>query len=155
MPQLTKGGKFVFGLCIIKPDFRIQLPQQTISEYELTRDDKVFLFTGSKITGGFCVTSKALLEPSKLSHILTDCPQLSGYELEPCEFIRYKGRGYCWANLDTCGAVHLTREALSYLDLFTHNELLCIRSSNIAFTMGAKGPLLDKALCFQGKIEHY
>ena len=28
--------------------------------------------------------------------------------------------------------------------------LLCIRSSDIAFTMGAKGPLLEKAAHFDG-----
>lgn len=35
-------------------------------------DGKVYLFTGSKVTGGFCVTRKGLLEPSKSGHILTD-----------------------------------------------------------------------------------
>jgi len=34
-------------------------------------------------------------------------------------------------------------------------ELLSIRSSDIAFSMGAKGPLLKKAYCFQGRIERY
>ncbi len=34
-------------------------------------------------------------------------------------------------------------------------ELLSIRSSNIAFTMGAKGPLLEKAENYDGKITIY
>jgi len=34
-------------------------------------------------------------------------------------------------------------------------ELLSIRSSDIAFTMGAKGPLLEKAHSFHGEIERY
>ena len=34
-------------------------------------------------------------------------------------------------------------------------ELLSIRSSDIAFTMGAKGPLLEKAHNFQGSIKKY
>lgn len=34
-------------------------------------------------------------------------------------------------------------------------ELLSIRSSDIAFTMGAKGPLLEKARNFQGDIAKY
>jgi len=34
-------------------------------------------------------------------------------------------------------------------------ELLSIRSSDIAFTMGAKGPLLEKAYNFHGEIERY
>ena len=31
-------------------------------------------------------------------------------------------------------------------------RLLCIRSSDIAFTLGAKGPLLENAAHFDGKI---
>ena len=34
-------------------------------------------------------------------------------------------------------------------------ELLSIRSSNIAFTMGAKGPLLEKAENYDGEIAVY
>lgn len=37
-----------------------------------TAEGKVYLFTGSKVTGGFCVTRRGLLKPSKLGHILTD-----------------------------------------------------------------------------------
>lgn len=54
-------------------------------------------WTGSRSTGGFCVTSPGLLAGSKLAHILTDCPGLAGDELGEGEFIRYKGRGYAWA----------------------------------------------------------
>ena len=55
MPQLNKGGKFVFGLSVIHPDLTIHIPPQTLLEYDATRDGKVIIFTGSKITGGFCV----------------------------------------------------------------------------------------------------
>ena len=41
------------------------------------------------------------------------------------------------------------------LNLDIGNELLCIRSSDIAFTMGAKGPLLEKAHNYNGNIERY
>lgn len=34
-------------------------------------------------------------------------------------------------------------------------ELLSIRSSDIAFTMGAKGPLLERAYAYPGGIERY
>lgn len=41
------------------------------------------------------------------------------------------------------------------INLDIGNELLCIRSSDIAFTMGAKGPLLEKAHNYNGNIERY
>ena len=34
-------------------------------------------------------------------------------------------------------------------------ELLCIRSSDIAFTLGAKGPLLERAERYEGVIETF
>lgn len=72
MPQLNKGGKFIFGKSLIRDDLTIHLPTQVLTEYHTTIEGKVYLFTGSKVTGGFCVTRKGLLEPSKLGHILTD-----------------------------------------------------------------------------------
>lgn len=44
---------------------------------------------------------------------------------------------------------------LEVLELQSGMELLSIRSSDIAFTMGAKGSLLEKAHNFHGEIERY
>ena len=63
MPQLNKGGKFVFGLSVINPDLTIHIPPQALLEYDALRDGKVIIFTGSKITGGFCVTTRAFNSP--------------------------------------------------------------------------------------------
>ena len=95
MPQMNKGGKFIFGKSLIREDGTIQLPAQAIDEYAITADGKVYLFTGSKSTGGFCVTRKGLLAPSKLGHILTDTPQLQNYTTRQGEFISYKGECVC------------------------------------------------------------
>lgn len=50
------------------------------------------------------------------------------------------------------GAVRLTGEMLAFLHLTPGMRLLSIRSSDIAFTMGAKGSLLERAAGFDGKI---
>ena len=44
MPQLNKGGKFVFGLSVIRPDLTIHIPPQALLEYDATRDGKVIIF---------------------------------------------------------------------------------------------------------------
>ena len=152
MPQLNKGGKFVFGLSVIRPDLTIHIPPQALLEYGATRDGKVIIFTGSKITGGFCVTTYSLLSNSKLKHILEDCPALRDCLLSEGEFIQYKGRKYAWLDIDKNGVIKLPHSTLAVLDLQSGMELLAIRSSDIAFTMGAKGPLLQKAHNFQGSI---
>ena len=71
------------------------------------------------------------------------------------EVIQYKGRKYAWLGIDKSGVIKMPQSALSVLNLQSGMKLLSIRSSDIAFTMGAKGPLLEKAHNFQGEIERY
>ena len=155
MPQMNKGGKFIFGKSLIRDDLTIYLPTQAIREYNATIEGRVYLFTGSKVTGGFCVTRKGLLQPSKLGHILTDNPILKNYQNLEGEFIKYKGRAYCWINISENGMIQLNQAMMKFLNLEIGMELLSIRSSDIAFTMGAKGPLLEKAKNYEGEIKCY
>lgn len=153
MPQMNKGGKYIFGKSLIRDDGKIKLPPMAVSEYDIGAEGRVYLFTGSKSTGGFCVTRRGLLEPSKLGHILTENPSLLTYSAHEGEFIQYKGRAYCWTSVSPSGEIVLTSEMLTLLQLSPGMVLLSIRSSDIAFTMGAKGPLLEKEKLFNGEIE--
>lgn len=155
MPQMNKGGKFIFGKSLIRDDFTIHIPTQALTEYNAATEGKVYLFTGSKVTGGFCVTRKGLLEPSKLGHILTDNPTLQNYQTTEGEFIPYKGRSYCWVNISEDGVISLNQQILDFLNLKIGMALLSIRSSDIAFTMGAAGPLLERADSYEGEIPLY
>ena len=152
MPQMNKGGKFIFGRSLIRDNGAVQLPPQAVREYNITTEGRVYLFTGSKITGGFCVTRRGLLEPSRLGHILRDTPQLLHYTAAPGEWIAYKGRSYCWLPVSPSGELQLPEESLRLLSLSPGMHLLSIRSSDIAFTMGAKGPLLERAEQYDGEI---
>ncbi len=155
MPQMNKSGKFIFGKSLIRDDLTIHLPTQALTEYNATAERKVYLFTGSKVTGGFCVTRKGLLEPSKLGHILTDNPALQNYQTAEGEFVKYKGRSYCWVNISENGVIQLNQKILDFLNLKIGMKLLSIRSSDIAFTMGAIGPLLERADNYEGEIPLY
>ncbi len=155
MPQMNKGGKFIFGKSIIRSDGNIQFPAQAINEYNIVDEGKVYLLTGSKVTGGFCITRKGLLLPSKLGHVLNDIPELLNYTSKSGEFIKYKGRFYTWRDISEAGQINLTREMMVFLSMKPGMQLLSIRSSNIAFTMGAQGPLLEKAKIYKGVIPLY
>ncbi len=89
------------------------------------------MFTGSKSTGGFCVTRKGLLEPSKLGHILYDNPELKDYSVSQGSFIKYKGHSYAWIEISTDGKIVLNDEMISFLKLDIGMKLLSIRSSDI------------------------
>ena len=99
-------GKFVFGRSVLQENGSLRLPPQAVEEYRITEEGQVILFTGSKSTGGFCVTRRGLLLPSKLGHILTDCSGLGDGSLPPARLLAYKGRSYCWLpHLSRGGAV--------------------------------------------------
>ena len=136
MPQLNKGGKYVFGLSAISNRREILFPAETLEQYPVQKEGRIIIFTGSKITGGFCVTSKQLLGQSKLKHILDDCPALSQYTIDEGEFVRYKGRGYTWLHISQNGVVRLPENTMRYLNLSCGDILMSIKSSDIAFTMG-------------------
>ena len=57
MPQMNKGGKFIFGKSLIRDDLTIHLPTQALTEYNATAEGKIYLFTGSKVTGCLLYTS--------------------------------------------------------------------------------------------------
>ena len=152
MPQMNKGGKFIFGESVIQRDWRVQLPPQAVEEYRIAGEGKAYLFTGSRVTGGVCVTRQGLLLSSKLGHILTETPELLRYEVPAGTFLSYKGRAYCWTEILETGAIRLTEEMMAFLHLQPGMRLLSIRSSDIAITMGAKRPLLEKAERFNGEI---
>ena len=46
----------------------------------------------------------------------------------------------------------LSESMMDFLEISPGDELLSIRSSDIAFTMGAKGPLLERERNFAGNI---
>lgn len=155
MPQLNRGGKFIYGKSLLREDLTLQLPTQAVTEYSATIERKAYLFTSSKSTGGFCFTRRGLLEPSKLGHILTDNPTLRDYQMEEGKFLPYKGRSYCWIGVSEQGVLEFNQEMMEFLKLKVGMELLCIRSSNIAFTMGVKGPLIERADHYEGEIQVY
>ena len=108
MPQLNKGGKYVFGWSVIGAEGTIHFPTMALSEYNLTSEPEIIIFTGSKITGGFCVTNQRMLASSKLKHIIDDLPGLTGeHSGSAGQFIPYKGRSYAWLPLSKEGTVQL------------------------------------------------
>jgi hypothetical protein len=155
MPQIGKGGKFVFGWSLIKADYSVKLPDMAVDEYKISSEGKVFLISGSKATGGFCVSRKKLLEGAMIAGVLKDNPLLGNFQTREGEFIKYKGRLYCWLGITDAGILKLNDEILKTLSIKKGDRLLSVRGSNIAFVMGVKGPLIEKAHNHAGEIQSY
>lgn len=145
LPPENRIEKYIFGKSLVRSDLTVHLPPQAVEEYRMASEGRVYLFTGSRSTGGFCVTRKGLLLPSDLRNILNDNPDLRDYVLPEGMFVACQGRSYCWSNISKTGVLTLTREMFRLLEIQPGMELLCIRSSDLAFTMGVRGPLLETA----------
>lgn len=48
MPQLNKGGKFVFGLSVIHENRSVQIPPQAINEYRLSNEIKLLFLQAAR-----------------------------------------------------------------------------------------------------------
>lgn len=103
MPQLNKGGKFVFGKSRVREDGSLFIPEQAVEEYGAGQEERVYIFTGAKATGGFCVTRRGLL--------LRETPELDAYALTP-----YKGRRYGWLTVSPQGRLMLSPALRGGLD---------------------------------------
>lgn len=154
MPQMTKGGKYIFGWSRIGENGVRTFPTMAVEEYKLQEETYIYIVSGSKQTGGFCVMTEPLLSNSKLQNILEENPNLAERRLEEGEFISYKGRKYGWLTLKD-NSIHLSTPLMKDLEIKVGDRLLSIRSSDIAFTMGARGSLIDKANSYKGQIEIY
>jgi hypothetical protein len=153
MPQIGKGGKFVFGWSVINDDYSVKLPDMAVKEYGITSDGKVIITSGSKTTGGFCVSNKRLISNSKIKVLFDENPLLDEYKTKEREFIRYKGRLFCWLGITKDGTIKLNDKMLDIFSLKVGDRLLSIRGSCIGVTMGAKGPLIEMANEYKGEIE--
>jgi hypothetical protein len=72
MPQLVKGGKYVFGWVYVRKDGSITIPNEAYLEYGFIQDKNGFITSGSKRSGGFGLTSARLLKNSILSKTLIE-----------------------------------------------------------------------------------
>lgn len=154
MPQMTKGGKYIFGWSKIGQNGELTFPTMAVKEYNLQKETYIYIVSGSKQTGGFCVMTDPLLSHSKLKNILKENSSLADRSLSEGELIAYKGRKYGWLSLKE-NTVYLSNDLMKMLEIKVGDKLLAIRSSDIAFTMGVKGSLIEKANGYRGIIEEF
>ena len=98
--------------------------------------------------------TEPLLSHSTLKNVLEENPSLADRSLSEGELIAYKGRKYGWLALKE-NTVYLSDDLMKMLEIKVGDKLLAIRSSDIAFTMGVKGRLIEKANGYRGIIEEF
>lgn len=61
MPQLVKGGKWVFGWVIVGPRRELRIPPAAWDEYRFQAGGEVTFIPGSRRSGGFSLSHARLL----------------------------------------------------------------------------------------------
>ena len=133
MPQLVKGGKWVFGWTMVGPDRVVTIPPQAWEEYGFRVGDEVTFIAGSRRSGGFGLSHERLL---------------AGTALVLGERALARGR------IEQAGRVTVPAET----GVRPGVRLLVVRGSGRALGFVAQGPIYEEALkhpglaCFGGEV---
>ena len=146
MPQMVKGGKYVYGMARIGPTGNIVIPPEAMREYRYKDGEYVILMSGSRKSGGFGVTQKRILEKSELSTLLEQLPALTNYEIPEGETVKHARRRFCWTIIRDGGCIKLPIQALTDYGLKTGDLLAVGRGSYISIAFIAGGTIHKEAV---------
>ncbi|MBN1120909.1 MAG: hypothetical protein JXJ17_07505 [Anaerolineae bacterium] len=121
MPQLVKGGKWVFGWTIVNPSRLITIPPAAWIEYGFQVGDKIAFLKGSKTSGGFAIGRMVVLTQKStpiIDHALAH------------------------AEIAEAGRIALPPT----INVHTGDRLLVVRGSGLALGFLIKGPIIDEAI---------
>jgi bifunctional DNA-binding transcriptional regulator/antitoxin component of YhaV-PrlF toxin-antitoxin module len=145
MPQLEKGGKYVFGWSQIGENRGIIIPREAADEYGYNPGMDIILISGSKSSGGFIIAIKSLLKQSVMGSILTDKPELDDERAQEGEIFGVRERKYCRARIGENNCIILNPQVLEAFGVAIGDRLLAIRGSYIGLTMILKGLIVECA----------
>jgi hypothetical protein len=121
MPQLVKGGKWVFGWTIVGPRRELSIPPAAWDEYGFQMGDEVTFIAGSRRSGGFGLSHPRLLVDAAA---------------------RLQVRALARARVDEAGRVVLP----AAVGVRPGDRLLAVRGSGRALGFVAHGPIYEEAL---------
>jgi hypothetical protein len=119
MPQLAKGGKWVFGWVVVGQDCEIRIPPEAWSEYGFQMQDDILFTRGSRRSGGFGAGRREVLAGSPI-----------------------RTRALAEGTITKQGRVSLPQT----LDVQPGERLLAARGSGLALGFLQRGPIYEEAL---------
>lgn len=123
MPQIVKGGKWVFAWVVVGRGRQLTIPPEAWSEYGFKAGEEAIFLPGSRRSGGFGLTT----------------PRLMNALLEP---MRAGMRVQIRERFNAEGQLTLPPE----LSVKQGDRLLAVRGSGRALGFVAKGPIYVEAL---------
>lgn len=121
MPQLVKGGKWVFGWAIVGPGRELTIPPEAWDEYRFQVGDEVLFVPGSRRSGGIGISHPRLL---------ADTPGL------------LVARALAWERIEAPGWVVVPET----VGVQPGDRMLVVRGSGRALGFVTRGPIYEEAL---------
>lgn len=144
MPQLVKGGKYVFGWSVVSPEGCIVIPPETFEEYGFSEQTRAIVFSGSKTSGGFVLVLPDVLQSSQLSPILKRCPELSDYRLPQGQTVHCGTKVCCWVTLRD-NRFLLPESTLTQYGVTFEDCVLVVRGSGLGPSFIVRGRIVEEA----------
>ncbi len=145
MPQIAKGGKYLFGWSRVGNQGKINIPPEAFNEYNLKLDKYAILFSGSKTSGGFGLSSVRILKNSIMKELIDKYTSLANYKIPEGEVIEFKNKKYCWVAIQKDRSINLSEKTLNAFGIKKNDNLLSGRGSHLAIGFIAKGPIFKEA----------
>ncbi len=149
MPQLVKGGKYVFGWSLVHETGKIMIPEEAYFEYEFNTSDKIVIIPGSSTSGGFSIASinHLIKGPFKeILKLLNYSEEAKSFEIPELELRKYKKkRFFCWIRLEKAKYFILNPRVLNAYGVEIGEKLLVCRGSGYALAFIGKGPIIETA----------
>jgi hypothetical protein len=146
MPQLVKGGKYIYGLSAVGPEGSIVIPPGAMHEYGFTSGDDMILMNGSRRSGGFAITRQDIIEKSELSIIIDAVANVFNHTIAECEVVKHKGGSFCWTTIQNDGSITVPPNTLSRYGINTGDLLAAGRGSRLSIAFIARGPIMEECL---------
>lgn len=146
MPQLVKGGKFIYGLSKVSPEGSIAVPPQAMQEYGFRNGDDVIIMSGSRTSGGFGLTRRDIIEKSSLALIIDTLPHLFDYSIAEFEIVTDKARSYCRTKIQNDGCIIVPLDTLSRFGINSGDLLAAGRGSRLSIAFIVRGSIMEECL---------
>jgi len=150
MPQLVKGGKYVFGWTVLNNDLSIRIPDEAFDEYKFIETDKLIIISGSISSGGFSIITPDSIINSKLSNNIISLigykKEINSFTADRLEIVKYGKRLISWTSLDKKNYFELSNELINLLNIKIGCRLLVGRGSGLGPAFIAKGTIYNEAL---------
>jgi hypothetical protein len=146
VPQLVKGGKYIFGWSLVNKDGRISIPLEARIEYNFNSCNKIYILNGSQTSKGFSITSRERIKNSILVNRIKAISGLMDFKKLNRGFIKIKNRIYSWSEIDQNGYFRIKLEILGMYSVRAGDKLLVGRGSGFALAFIKEGRIIDEAL---------